>query len=155
MGIDGYRDYVTVLRNLEGATGVAKFNYDLSSTVVRLGLSESVATLALLVGYALAIAAIGLSLRRDREVGFMVTATASLLLSPLMWDHYLAMLLLPAAFLASRGHRWALLLPLASWLPADLYPFIALAAVWLPFVARGPIEPQHAPAPLRTSATST
>ena len=153
VGIDGYGDYLTVLRNLEGATGVAE-NHDLSSTVLRLGLSEPVATLALLVGYALAIAAIGLSLRRDRELGFVVTASASLLLSPLMWDHYLAMLLLPAAFLAARGHRWGLLLPLASWLPADLYPFVALAAVWLPFVTRGPIGPQAASAPLRTSAVS-
>ncbi len=153
VGIHGYGDYLTVLRNLEGATGVAE-NHDLSSTVLRLGLSESVATLALLVGYALAIAAIGLSLRRDRDLGFVVTASASLLLSPLMWDHYLAMLLLPAAFLAARGHRWGLLLPLASWLPADLYPFVALAAVWLPFVARGPIAAQAAPAPLGTSAAS-
>jgi len=39
----------------------------------------------------------------------VVTATASLLLSPLLWDHYLVMLVLPAAFLASRGQPWALI----------------------------------------------
>ncbi len=110
VGLSGYLDYLTVLRNLSGVTGV-EFNYDLSSVVVGLGLDESAAGLVLLAGYALAIIAIVLSLRRDRELGFIVTVSASLLLSPLLWDHYLAMLVLPAAFLANRGH-WALVLPL-------------------------------------------
>ena len=44
------------------------------------------ADVALLAGYALSFAAIVLSLRRDRDLGFVVSATASLLLSPLLWD---------------------------------------------------------------------
>ena len=95
VGISGYLDYLSVMRNLGGVTGV-EFNYDLSSVALELGLDESLGPLALLAGYALAIGAIALSLRRDRELGFVVTATASLLLSPLLWDHYLAMLVLPA-----------------------------------------------------------
>jgi len=142
VGLDGYLDYLTVLRNLSGVSGV-EFNYDLSSTSLTLGSDETVASLALLGGYALAIVAIGLSLRRDREVGFMVTITASLLLSPLLWDHYLVMLVLPAAFLAARGRPWALALPLLSWLPAILLPFVVIAAVLLPFAARD-IQPDEA-----------
>ena len=65
-----------------------------------------------------------------------MTATASLLLSPLLWDHYLTMLVLPAAYLAARGRSWGLLLPLLTWLPAAALPLVALAGVWLPFVAR-------------------
>ena len=89
-------------------------------------------------GKAIAIGAIVLSLRRDREVGFMVTLIASLLLSPLLWDHYLAMLLLPAAFLAGRGRPWGMLLPLAAWLPVIvegwtwLYPAVVIVALLLP-----------------------
>lgn len=135
VGIDGYIDYLTTLRNLSGVSGV-EFNYDLSSTVLGLGGSEAVASLALIAGYAVAIAAIALSLRRDRELGFIVTVTATLLLSPLMWDHYLSMLVLPAAFLASRGHPWALALPLLSWLPPALLPLVVVAATLLPFVAQ-------------------
>ena len=97
--------------------------------------TEPSPTLALLVGYGLGIAAIALSLRRDRELGFVVTASASLLLSPLLWDHYFAMLVLPAAFLAARGRTWGLVLPLLTWLPGPLLPFVALAGVWLPFLA--------------------
>ena len=140
VGLEGYSDYLTVLRNLGGVTGVDK-NHDLSSSLLELRVDESVANLALLVGYALGIAAIVLSLRRDRELGFVVTAGASLLLSPLLWDHYLAMLVLPAAFLAARGQTWALALPLLTWLPGAALPFVALAGVWLPFLAREP-EPR-------------
>ena len=140
VGFEGYRDYVTVLRNLGGVTGVAE-NHDLSSSLLELGFDRAVTDAALLVGYALGIAAIALSLRRDRELGFVVTASSSLLLSPLLWDHYLAMLVLPATFLASRGRSWGLVLPLLTWLPGPLLPFVALAGVWLPFLARDP-EPQ-------------
>ena len=57
------------------------------------------------------------SLRRDRELSFMVTLGATLLLSPLLWDHYLA---LPAAAggvpRRSAAGRWAWAAA-ARWLP--------------------------------------
>jgi hypothetical protein len=133
VGVGGYVDYLTVLRNLSGVTGV-EHNYDLSSTALMLGVSERIATLILLSGYAIAVGAVLVSLRHDRELGFIVTVTASLLLSPLLWDHYLAMLVLPAAFLAQRGLAWGLLLPLASWLPSETYPLIVVIATVLPFL---------------------
>ncbi len=150
VGIDGYRDYLTVLRNLSGLTGEAH-NLDLSSTALAAGADQAVAQLALLVSYAIGIAAIGLSLRRDREIGFVVTAMASLLLVPLLWDHYLAMLALPAALLASRGRPWGLALPLLSWLPAVAIPFVVIAATLLPFTARdaAPEPPAPSPEPAR------
>ena len=135
VGLDGYGDYLTVLRNLSDVTGV-DFNWDLGSVVRSFGAGDTLSALALVAGFALAVVAIVTSLRRDREVGFMVTVVASLLLSPLLWDHYLSMLVLPAAFLASRGRPWALALPLASWLPGEMLPFVVLAAVFLPFLAR-------------------
>jgi hypothetical protein len=146
VGLHGYRDYLTVLANLEDVTGVAH-NFDISSTAVALGFDASVAQLSLLVGYGLAIAAILLSLRRERELGFVVTASASVLLTPLLWDHYLSMLVLPAAYLAARGRSWGLLLPLLSWLPAPALPFVALAGAWLPFLAQRPDTTTPAPTP--------
>jgi hypothetical protein len=141
VGIGGYFDYLTVLGNLSGLTGEEN-NLDLSSWALAMGADESVAQLALYLSYGLGVAAIGLSLLRDREVGFVVTATASLLLMPLLWDHYLAMLMLPAALLAARGRPWGLALPLLSWLPPVALPFVVIAGVWLPFVARPP-EPSE------------
>ena len=154
VGVDGYVDYVTVLGNLSGVTGVL-FNYDLSSTAYRLGASQGVADLALVAGYAFAVGAMLFSMRRDREIGFMVTLTASLLLSPLLWDHYLALLVLPAAFLAERGRPWALLLPLAAWLPPETYPVTVIVATLLPFTVKdsgASHEHAHGPQPGERSA---
>jgi hypothetical protein len=155
VGVDGYAEYLTVLRNLSDATGV-KYNLDLSSTTLTLGGSEALAPVALFAGYAIAIGAILLSLRRDREVGFMVTITASLLLSPLLWGHYLAMLVLPAAFLAERGRPVAILLPLLAWLPGEWAPFVVILATLLPLWARDiPPEEESGPRALRTATGSS
>jgi len=133
VGLGAYGDYLTVLRNLSGLTGVER-NVDLGSAALLLGLPDWVAQLALLAGYALAVLAIGLGLRRDRDTGFVVTVMASLLLAPLLWVHYLVALLLPAALLAARGYAWAVLLPLLGWLPEPTLPLVAVAASLLPFL---------------------
>ena len=70
------------------------------------------------------IGALILSLRRDREISYAVTLMATLLLSPLLWDHYLTNLIVPAALLAARGRRLGVLLPLLGWLPLVLLPFV-------------------------------
>jgi hypothetical protein len=114
-----------------------------------LGGSPAAAQLALYGGYVVALSAIIASLRRDRELSYVVTLMATLLLSPLLWDHYLTNLIVPAVFLAGRGRTWALMLPLLCWLPTLLValnpalegsadavlPFIALLGLLLPFVA--------------------
>jgi hypothetical protein len=140
VGLAGYADYVSVLRNLgggSGATGLSN-NADLASTLLRLGAPSVAATAALFGGSVLAIGATLFSLRRDAEVSFMVTLGATLLLSPVLWDHYLVSLLLPGAFLAQRGRPWALGLPLLAWLPTPFLPLLAIAATVLPLLAPSP-----------------
>ena len=100
-----------------------------------------------------AIGAMLFSLRYDRETSFMVTIGATLLLAPLLWDHYLSMLLLPAAFLAQRGRWWGLGLPLLAWLPPEVLPLLAVAGTILPFFGAYPSrapEQRLAAAPLRS-----
>jgi len=144
VGIDGWFDYLTVIRNLSNVTGVPK-SFDLGSAVLLLGGPAWLSTLALFAGYATAVVATLFSLRRDRELSYVVTVMSSLLLAPLMWDHYLTLLLVPAAFLAGRGRIWALSLPLLAWVPVlvggALYPVLALAGLLLPFLARSAGEP--------------
>jgi hypothetical protein len=74
---------------------------------------------------------------------------ATLLMAPLLWDHYLTSLLIPAAFLAQRGKTWGLILPLLGWTPVLLtaifpplrgsaeavLPFVALLGLLTPFLA--------------------
>jgi alpha-1,2-mannosyltransferase len=134
IGADPWIQYVAVLRNLSDVMGVER-NIDLGSTGLQLGLSDQASFALLLTGYVLAIGAILLSLRRDREIGFAVTLMATLLLSPLLWNHYLTNLIVPGALLAARGRRWGVLLPLLGWLPLVLLPFVTVAGMLLPFLA--------------------
>jgi hypothetical protein len=131
-GLDPWFQFVTVLRNVSDVMGVPR-NLDLGSTALSLGLSPLASLMLLFAGYALAVGAILISLRRDREIGFAVTLMATLLLSPLLWDHYLTNLIVPAALLASRGRRWGLLLPLLGWLP--LPPAVVVVGMLVPFLA--------------------
>ncbi len=139
IGSDPWFQFVSVLRNLTDVMGVGR-NLDLGSTALSLGMSETAGLAALVAGYVIAIAAVAVSLRRDREISFAVTLMATLLLSPLLWNHYLTNLIVPAALLASRGRRWGLLLPLLGWLPEVLLPFVVVAGMVAPFLApnRGP-----------------
>ncbi len=146
--LDTWLSWLTVLRNVSDVTGV-KANVDLGSAVLLLGGSPALAQIALYAGYAIAALAVLLSLRRDRELSYVVTLMATLLLSPLLWDHYLTNLLVPAAFLASRGRWWGLGLPLLCWAPIVLVTLLpatklfaavlltpmALAGLLLPFLA--------------------
>lgn len=136
VGVSAYFDYFRLVRNLSGLTGVIN-NYDLGSTVARLGLGETLASVALLAGYATAIVATLLSLRRDREVGFMVTLGATLLLSPLLQDHFLISALIPIAFLLQRGRRaWiAVSMGVLLVVAGPAVPLLALVATLAPLLA--------------------
>ena len=134
VGISGYVDYLTVVRNLSSVTGVVH-NVDLASAALLVGMGPGIVQPALIVQYALGVGAIGLALRQDHEIGFVMVTVASLLLAPLIWVHYLVVLALPAALLAARGYRWAILLPLLGWLPEPLLPLAAIAGAYLPLLA--------------------
>ncbi|MEO8626333.1 MAG: glycosyltransferase 87 family protein [Candidatus Limnocylindrales bacterium] len=133
---EAWLQYPTVLGNVRDLMGVPS-NVDLGSAVLLVGGPPWLAQLALYAGYAVAIGAVLLSLRRDRELSYVVTLMATLILSPLLWDHYLTNLLVPAAFLAARGRWWGLALPLLAWMPQPMLPLVALAGLLLPFLAWG------------------
>ena len=135
VGISGYADYLRVLGNLRSPLG-ALHDSDLGSAVLALGASPEIAGIALIGGYAIAGVAIVLSLRRDAEVGYVVAATAALLLSPVMWPHYLVLLALPAALIAARRWPAAVALPLLGWLPEMFLPFVVVAATIAPLALR-------------------
>ena len=136
VGVGTYADYVTILRSLPDIS-TGEHNLSLGGSVAGIGLAGPTVTAVTLAGYALGLAAIVFAgLRRDRDVAFVMTAVATLVVSPFIHPHYLVLLLLPAALLAERGHRWGLLLPLAGWLPDPILPFIAPALLVLLAVIR-------------------
>ena len=132
VGLGGYVDYLAVLSNLSVPTGVNE-NRDLGALAENLGTGATGTTIGRLASIGLAAGATLLSLRRDREIGYMVVLSASLLVTPLLWSHYLATLVIPAAFLAQRLWKPLILLPLLSWLPI-LAPLLVVLTMALPFL---------------------
>lgn len=98
--------------------------------------------------------------RRAPVVGYLATVVVSQLASPLQWDHYAMVLLLPVAYLLDRGRWWAALVPLASpWLlagqiPGFVYPLVYVATLWgLASSGRRAAEPNRGAAPLPVAAS--
>ena len=114
--------------------GAGSENRDLGATFVTLGLDARWIDLVRLGSMALGAALILLSLRRDRELGFMITLAASMLLVPLMWEYYLIMLALPLALMADRWRPLVLLVLVLSWLPSAFAPALLLLTIALLFV---------------------
>jgi hypothetical protein len=144
VGVGGYIDYLRVVRNVGSFTGVPR-NADAASAALALGLPVPAALFLLVAGGVLALLAIVAASRRDGETAVVVALGGALLLSPLLWAHYLVALLIPAAFLAGRGLTWALLLPLLGWLPEPALPLAAAAATVTPLLAPKPAPPPATP----------
>jgi hypothetical protein len=152
VGIDGYRDYLAVMGNLNVPAGLSE-NRDLGGTAMALGASDEIVNVVRLSSIIGAVGAVLLGLRRDRETSFMITLAASLLMVPLLWDHYLATLVIPAAFLAQRLRPMAILLPLLSWLPF-LSAFLVILTLLLLFLSHDVEDaaPEYARTPIGASA---
>ena len=99
-----------------------------------------------------AVAFVAAALWLPAVPSYLIAVVASQLLSPILWDHYALILLLPVAWLIERGWTWAALIPLATcilligFVPPVTYPiafgvtlFALLAAG---FQDRGRAEPR-------------
>jgi hypothetical protein len=143
-GAGSWTSYVRLLGNLRGA-GTASSDVGLASLAQRAGLPNPVPTLLFATGALLALAAIVAASRRDPESGLVAAVTATLLVVPLLWPHYLVLLLLPGALLAARGRAWGLALPLLAWLPGPILPLLALAGCWAPVLPAVRARPSSGP----------
>lgn len=106
------------------------------------GASESVATLIHWANLALVVAVVALVVWRGSAISsYLAVVIATQFVSPVLWDHYALILLLPVAWLLHRGWWWSGLVPLLSatvligLTPPIAYPiafWLVLAAVaWL------------------------
>jgi alpha-1,2-mannosyltransferase len=87
------------------------------------------------------------SLRATPIASFMAVVVASQFVSPVLWDHYALLLLLPVAWLIDRGYVWAAVIPfvtstvLVGITPGMAYPILfwvtLLAVTWAGLRDRG------------------
>jgi hypothetical protein len=136
VGIGGWIDYLTILTGLRDIS-TGPHNITLADTFAAVGLpmggmrpflvAATIALSLLVTAYA--------ARTRDAETALVVALTASMLFAPFLHPHYLVQLLIPAAFLTSRGHWWGLALPLLGWLPGEFLPVVATVGIVAPLVA--------------------
>lgn len=113
IGFDGLADYPELLRRLSDLQ--SDRSYSIVAMAAQLGLSDAVArSAAVLVGFALLVGCFVLARRGDEERSFTCAVAATLALSPIVWLHYLVLLLVPMAILRPRfSALW--LLPVLLW----------------------------------------
>ncbi len=139
VGIGAWSDYVGLLRSVSEPV-TTPHNFTPGAVLYAAGVSAGVATAVQWAVVAATLVAVVVAARRLRaEASYVVAVVATQLVSPLLWDHYAIVLLLPVAWLAAHGARWALAIPLATslpllWLvPAAIYPVLFIVALLAPF----------------------
>lgn len=133
VGIQGWLDYLAAITSL-GNVSAGEHNLSFATTATALGLPGPQG-LWVALGIALGLAAtVWAAVRRDRQTATVVALTATILTFPFFHPHYLAQLVIPAAFLAGRGQWWGLALPLAGWLPGESMPVWAALGAFLPLL---------------------
>jgi hypothetical protein len=140
VAITDWVDYVRLLGKVS-APVTTPHNMTAGAVAYQAGLPESLASAIQVVGLVVTVAVwVYASRRRSAEVGYLVTVVASQLLSPLLWDHYAMLLLLPVAWLLQRRQWWAILIPLAMSLPLVgltppvVYPIAFFVCLIVPLV---------------------
>ncbi|HEX5450756.1 MAG TPA: glycosyltransferase 87 family protein [Candidatus Limnocylindrales bacterium] len=123
-GFGAWTDWLAVLANDRFAG--SPHNGSVLGVLAAAGAGPTLQAIGSALALAGALAALWRSRRRDDGVVLAVAVSGSLLASPLLWDHYLLLLAVPAAVMADRGRAWGLALPLLSWLPWPVYPIVAL-----------------------------
>lgn len=140
VGTAAWADYVALLRQVSEPVATPH-NFTPGAVLYQAGVDSGVALFVqwLVVAGALVLVALA-ARRRSASAGFVVAVVASQLVSPLLWDHYAVVLLLPVAWLVTRGAWWALAIPIATslplvWLvPAAVYPIEFIVALVAPIL---------------------
>ncbi len=113
IGFDGLSGYPDLLRRLSDIQ--SENSYSIVGMASTLGLSSAVGQgLTVVLGGALLVACVVLARRGDEPRSFTCAVAATLALSPIVWLHYLVLLLVPLAISRPRfSIVW--LLPILLW----------------------------------------
>ena len=136
-GPSSWSDFLSVVRTISGSITTPN-NVTPGAVAYQAGLSTSAATAIQLASDVLAIVAVVVAARRaTAEASYLVTVVASQLISPVLWNHYAMVLLLPVAYLLAAGRWWAIAIPLVTATPLiALTPLVAYPAVfWVTLLA--------------------
>jgi hypothetical protein len=136
-GPTSWVDQATLLARLSKPIATPN-NYTPGRIAFEAGFSEAAAWAVQLANWAFVAAVVVYAIFRTTPVAsYLAVVVASQLISPILWDHYAMMLLIPVAWLLDRGHWWAVLIPLATAVPIiGFTPHVAYPlAYWVTLIA--------------------
>jgi alpha-1,2-mannosyltransferase len=131
-GPQAWADFLTLIGRVTDPITTAH-NVTPGALLYQAGVPRNIAAVAQYASMALALVVLVVAALRLASVpSYLVAVIVSQLLSPILWDHYALLLLLPVAWLVDRGHWWAVLFVLVTPIllagqgPDWIYP----AAFW-------------------------
>jgi alpha-1,2-mannosyltransferase len=136
-GTGAWSDFFTLLRTVTDPIATER-NLTPGAVAYQLGAPAGVATALQLANTIAVVAALLAAIRwAGDEASYLVAVVASQLVSPILWDHYAMLLLLPVAYLLSAGRWWALAIPLVTaWPLVGVTPPVAYPVVfWITLLA--------------------
>ena len=155
-GLSAWSDFLLIVGRVSDPI-TTPHNFTVGAVAYQAGLPRDAASALQWASMAaVAVAAVAAALRLPEVPAYLVALIASQLLSPILWDHYALVLLVPVAWLLSRRQWWAVAIPLATSvvlvgaIPPAVYP----AAFWvtLAAVAIAGQAPERLPAATVVSA---
>jgi hypothetical protein len=157
-GLGTWGDYLTTLRNVSDPI-TTPHNFTAGAIAYQLGAGPTAAALLQLTVSVLAVAAVVVSARvATPAAAYLVAVVASQLISPVLWDHYAMLLLLPVAWLLDRGYRAAVVIPLATSMllisitPPVAYPVAFVATLGAVFAVGVTLARRTQPMPVAAPA---
>jgi alpha-1,2-mannosyltransferase len=136
-GPGAWSDFFVLIRTVTDPIATER-NLTPGAVAYQLGASPSIATTIQLISTVGVVAAFLAAIRgAGDEASYLVAVIASQLVSPILWDHYAMLLLLPVAYLLSAGRWWALAIPLVTAWPllGVTPPFAYPVVFWLTLLA--------------------
>jgi alpha-1,2-mannosyltransferase len=132
-----WSDFLTLLRTVTDPIATER-NLTPGAVAFQLGAPTGVAAALQLLSTVAVVAAVVAAIRwSGDEASYLVVVIASQLVSPILWDHYAMLLLLPVAYLLSAGRWWALAIPLVTAWPlvGVTPPFVYPIVFWVTLIA--------------------
>ena len=139
-GPNAWTDFLSLIRTVSDPIRT-EHNFTPGAIAFAWGAPPDVAGLVQLANTVGVIALFLMSIRwATDEASYMIAVIASQLISPIIWDHYAMLLLLPVAYLLASGRWWAVVIPLVTaWplvgiTPAITYPIVFWVALVVTFL---------------------
>jgi hypothetical protein len=160
-GPNAWLDYVRLLGRVSQPV-LTPHNFTPGRLAFEAGLGESLAWAVQVANWVAVVVVVLFAIWRATPVAsYLAVVIASQLLSPVLWDHYALILLLPVAWLLDRGWWWTVAIPLATSIlligisPPVAYPvafWVTLLAVVGRGVGEARAEDEQTRVPWRSSA---